>query len=761
MELLRVEHRDFTLQVDCDKFREIWNKAVANVHEPNLYSKYDWSEGVESVCINDISIAEGTESQAVFFDNADYPLWVEFKTNVREASFNSANRKVAESFKFHQKKQILSGFLNYGNEIGRSEIVINYTLVNGEREKFRFAFDVLSTKLNYHEHWREIISDIEREYRMLSIDFLKKTFHSFEISETSSETHDLIWWQIFKSMREDFVESCKAILDRPRHRLKDRELYQRADKIKRFTPLLENEYARFKKDPGHLYRTEVPAVNNDTYENRFLKYAVAAISAQHTALGHKILANADLSDNRRKEIIEDIEELDALNYHSFFRNVGPFKGLTHESLILQQDTYYSNVYRTWLILQQSYSLNEGMHSLETKDIATLYEIWCYIQMKEIVRKQLGDGVEIDNSSRIELNGMFRYELGKGDRSRILFKKGDVELAELIYNPVQGKSDNKEINIDNLISRTVPQKPDIVLRLTKTEHDNMKLTYLFDAKYRIDGKDKNAVDVPPEDAINQMHRYRDAIYYTEHEGSGLKKEVIGGYILFPGNGEPSKVQVARFYESIDEVNIGAFPLRPKDEENRKLLDKFISKLLKTRANALLTQSNVIPQKGLRYEHDEDIMGRDEYCIVCYTSESLMKEVFVSGMYYTRTGDKPGALLFDLKAATARRILLIPFKGESEGFLFEVEGDGPNIYTGSQLKDKGFEHIKEENANTPYLAYQINRVPVSFKQESLIMDSVALRAAKASKAPFIKHLSEIVTPKLVKQSEETFSHDSKEK
>ena len=31
-----------------------------------------------------------------------------------------------------------------------------------------------------------------------------------------------------------------------------------------------------------------------------------------------------------------------------------------------------------------------------------------------------------------------------------------------------------------------------------------MTYLFDAKYRIDGK-VNGVDTPPEDAINQMHR----------------------------------------------------------------------------------------------------------------------------------------------------------------------------------------------------------------------------------------------------------------
>ena len=122
---------------------------------------------------------------------------------------------------------------------------------------------------------------------------------------------------------------------------------------------------------------------------------------------------------------------------------------------------------------------------------------------------------------------------------------------------------------------------------------MKLTYLFDAKYRIGGKVKG-VDVPPDDAINQMHRYRDAIYYKDYSSDALKKEVIGGYILFPGDGKPTEVEVSNFYKSIAEVNIGAFPLRPKDERNRRLLEHFIEGLINTKSQE--TISHVIPQKG---------------------------------------------------------------------------------------------------------------------------------------------------------------------
>ena len=106
----------------------------------------------------------------------------------------------------------------------------------------------------------------------------------------------------------------------------------------------------------------------------------------------------------------------------------------------------------------------------------------------------------------------------------------VELAELVYNPKHTDKEDNQISMENLVVPTVPQKPDIVLQLTKNDlQNNMKMTYLFDAKYRIEGR-INGVDTPPDDAINQMHRYRDAIYYKDNTGNDetLKKEVIGGY-----------------------------------------------------------------------------------------------------------------------------------------------------------------------------------------------------------------------------------------
>ena len=600
MELLTIEHKDFTMIVECTKFDGIWNKAKSNVGEDKLYSTYSWSDGVVSVkrtldADHEIDIEQGVPAPATFFDNADYPIWIEFKDYVKDAQFGSILQNDNDRFSF--RRHILAGFINYKNEIGRSEIQIIYK-VDKETRAFRFGFEVLSTKLDYHEHWRTIVEDIEREYRMLSLDYMRRTFHGFS-PDQNGEHPDIVWWSVFEGEQQKFIKACKSIIDRPRHRLHGEEVYLRADKLKQTPHNIENRLAEHRKEPAYLYRVEQHILSNDTQENRFLKFALHQISKRYEDLRQRIEAVKTASGTMKSAMLATSETLKRLQHHPFFRTIGRFKGISQESMVLQKATGYSQVYRTWNLLRRAYSLNDGLYRLQTKDIATLYEIWCFIEVSHIVKAQLHlDDEDVEHRNRMEMNGIFSWELGKGEHSRILFRKDGVELAELVYNPKNADKENDNVGMKDLVVPTVPQKPDIVLQLTKNDlQQGMKMTYLFDAKYRIEGKDKG-VDVPPEDAINQMQRYRDAIYYKDYDANALKKEVIGGYILFPGDGEPNDVAVSKFYKTIKEVNIGAFPLRPKDVENRKLLENFIDELIHTKSYETIT--HVIPQKGAYVE-----------------------------------------------------------------------------------------------------------------------------------------------------------------
>ena len=595
MELLRIEHTDFTLTIESVRFVPIWQKGAGNLGEDKLTSTYRWSEGVEKVVLLN---EEGTEREikpdettekAIFFEQTDYSVWVDFVEGVTDARFDSTRKDVNEQFSWKASKQLLAGFLNYCNEIGHADMPISYTL-NGEQKRFVFSYDVISAKLDYHHDWKQILSDIEQEYRMLSLDYLRRTYHN--IGQGEGKTFDIVWWNVFQGQQADFINACHRIIDRPRHRLRTINIYERADKIRHFTPQLEQEIAEHRSEEFRLYNVEEQQNTYNTIENRFLKHALLTIEKHYSALAKRVKTiDTNIAEGEMERIDQIENELAKLKHNPFFRTVGNYEGLKQESMVLQRDVNYSKIYRTFNILQKSFTLNDGIYRMETKDIATLYEIWCFIQVEKVVKELTG--VDPEQHDRSELNGLFTYNLGKGNRSKIVFKKDDVTLAELVYNPRHDEKTDDIKGIGNLVAPTVPQKPDIVLQLTKDDlQQGMKLTYLFDAKYRLE-KD-HGHDVPPDDAINQMHRYRDAIYFSEdHSDERLKKEVLGGYILFPGKMDEN----SEFRRSIDKVNIGAFPMRPGDNQH-ELLRQFIGELLHKHAVEIVEQ--VIPHKGTSLE-----------------------------------------------------------------------------------------------------------------------------------------------------------------
>lgn len=78
---------------------------------------------------------------------------------------------ISDGFCFNEDAQVLYGHINYGNDIGRTDLKITYKTQENRQQTFIFSYDVLSVKLDYHSDLKHIIHDIEEEYRMLSIDF--------------------------------------------------------------------------------------------------------------------------------------------------------------------------------------------------------------------------------------------------------------------------------------------------------------------------------------------------------------------------------------------------------------------------------------------------------------------------------------------------------------------------------------------------------------------------------------------------------------
>lgn len=184
----------------------------------------------------------------------------------------------------------------------------------------------------------------------------------------------------------------------------------------------------------------------------------------------------------------------------------------------------------------------------------------------------------------------------------------------------------------------------------------------------------------------MHRYRDAIYYGSDRQTHAAKEIIGGYILFPGRGDNESVRQRFFYKSIETVNIGAFPLLPdaSDPSNEgSLLFEFLTKILTAPSVADHIQG-AIPQKGLRYVTTEQPTPQDLVLVGYYKAEQ--KEAIINNrLYYVPAALGKGSINLVSGFEKTKYLLL---HHDQDRILVRLKGEGPKFYPKTALESMGF-------------------------------------------------------------------------
>ena len=190
----------------------------------------------------------------------------------------------------------------------------------------------------------------------------------------------------------------------------------------------------------------------------------------------------------------------------------------------------------------------------------------------------------------------------------------------------------------------------------------------------------------------MHRYRDAIYSglsnTERPKS---KEVIGGYVLFPGRGDQESIENRFYSKSIQQVNIGAFPLLPVGKESTDTdpegpqLYAHLKEILLEKETMYHHIEDSIPQRGLAYRMPPE-EGQSPV-LVGYVKSEQWESVIREKLYYTRIGDEKGSLRITADFEGAKYILLHDHTGTRRE-LYLLGSKGPRIFTKGQLEEKGF-------------------------------------------------------------------------
>ncbi|MCQ8848088.1 restriction endonuclease-like protein [Alteromonas stellipolaris] len=561
-DIITVEKQDFTLIV--------WTKDVS-AKQKKLKAALTKREQSAELPTQDFSlqyeVGDAQFEKPLFFENTDYEFEFVFKNHLSIADLKAEIGHHYSVFAdaFHPKKRTnsLAGTINFRNHLGKATLPLRYTTDDGVQEVF-VSFTVWPTKMDLHSDFEAIFTEFEPDYDEWRYALITPTEHSFTRKRSRQKDFPLLWLAHFKSLWNELQQQTQLIINAPHNRLLSYEKKLRAERIKgKISARLEQKISSdfTAGDFARRYTVKKKILSVDTPENRFIKFAISTMIQRLGQLENmtrkqesgRVSADYGLSEHFFTDLKSWKDTLIKLHRAPLFKELSSFNGLKKESLVLQQRTGYSGFYRAWQELKMYLeTFGEGA-SLSVKGMDELYEVWCFLKIKTLL-EEIGFRISEHEGANIQQTGMeWQTKDGFGGAFRMEKKGIKARLShEVTFCKTKGE----------IRTLTVNQKPDIVLEATFDSGET--LIWLFDAKYRLENK-SDETDRVPDDAINQMHRYRDSLLYKSN--SGYSRPVFGAFALYPGYFDQSDSSVKNVYQSaIDELGIGAFPMLPTDDES---------------------------------------------------------------------------------------------------------------------------------------------------------------------------------------------------
>lgn len=589
VKLLYVETKDFTLTI---KGRPVHPVAQGlGVVPENLQDHYVASHHIQgdyhvAFCYDPLAEEQLAPYVplspvfACFYEQTPYEIVIE-RESERVVSFYHPHQHVRNAVKPVGKRQTLTGMLNFHNDIGQTTFEIR---VDG-KTALRVTIEVFPAKLKYKEDYLRLLHEVNSEIYNLAFDFLRRTYFKAKLG-SRRQTSLAEFYSVISHIFERLAVAFERVKKSPHqqivtsHTIVMPERVRRTDHVSR--RWLERHPDKLRPYPvgisvqGVTYLPErmVDArkrVSYNTYENRMLKWMLSRVLDRLAVLKRRCLKLKQLDPG----VINSIERMErrtrGMLEEEFLRECGQVTRVDGQSLVLQLAPGYREVYKYFLMLTKGLSIQGEIFELSMKDVALLYEYWCFLALGSILRKKYK--MKRQDAIKVRGDGLV-VTLDRGKTASLTFvNEQNGEEYVLTYNSPLHQSP------------TVGQRPDNMLTLKKAGSE-VNYRYVFDAKYRINPALKGTPyhDVyrkpgPQEEDINTMHRYRDALVYRQKNGE-YKRGTFGAVILFPyddeddysgkRDGEPH-----RFFESIEQVGIGGLPFLPG---HTRLVEDFLDDLI---------------------------------------------------------------------------------------------------------------------------------------------------------------------------------------
>lgn len=524
------------------------------------FGEKTWRGDVPQAVANDPEETEGPR----IYEQTDYKIFLQSKSKA-PVSITQRHPPPYYDLSSENDSRVLHGYVNFGSEVGRSV----FSVLVGNRGEFDFEIEVFPTKIDYQSDYRRLLAEVQEILTGLALEYLQSTFQLGFRAKVPKPSH-IEWLTLLQGIADELERALHQISRRPLRNLTREPTVVRAEQVRRIDSSVRSAVRQgagsgccIDLEDGITVRERLPAHQPrqtlDTSEHRWLAAQLDRILRR---LGRLRREEQDWRESDRRDRI--LGELDALKARiAPLRRLEPITAAEgppspgFASLQLMTAPGYHEAYRACLVLSLGLRIEGGPLRLSAKRISLLYEYWCYLALLRLVSEVTGAEIRPDELFSIRQHGL-HVLLEKGRKTTVSFKTAAGRKLSVSYNPLFSND-----------SYLIAQKPDLLITF-EDEHWR-PLHLLLDAKYRIDAspryRERYGAPGPPEDAINILHRYRDAILETKHgqlEDSDPQHTVVQAAAAFPYRESlGGQFRSSRLWQALGRIGVGALPMLPDE------------------------------------------------------------------------------------------------------------------------------------------------------------------------------------------------------
>lgn len=550
-------------------------------------------DGVPSVLSADPEVTLGPP----LFEQTEYQLYLQAHRPHDVIQIQHRDPLIIKGLNSQDQGRVVHGNLNFRGQIGQSLFSI---VLNGQRV-LDFELEVFPTKIDYETDYQEMLADVQQTLTGLAFEYLRSTYQRGKVAPGQQPTK-LEWLILFESIIHELEQALDYVTRRPTRALIRREQMLRIERVRRVDSSVRSQVRRGQGQGAMVSLRNVnvreqikqspPELTLDTHEHRWLRTQLLAVQRTLSQCSGPLRGPTNDTESLRGPTngsgllrgpthysSSPRQSTDTLRQQATTQAITKLKTRVDRllrlepiaaaqgdpppgfaSLQLVSAAGYREAYRLLLLLRSGLRLEGDLLSLSVKDLEVLYEYWTFLTVVSMLQAAFGPPQRLDHWFKLD-GSKLSVQLRGGLGQQISFQAGPQRVIHVAYNRT----------LKDKLAMLIPQKPDILIRL---EEDGWPILQLVvDAKYRIDATAEYRQQFgsfgPPRDAINALHRYRDAILeidQAETSGQIAKRSVVQAVAVFPLDGLSSEnYRSSRLWQALQRLGVGAIPFLPSTRE----------------------------------------------------------------------------------------------------------------------------------------------------------------------------------------------------